>query len=249
MGREEKIEIRMPSSSKSSSLVMDAFAVFPDKPKTQGKVRAVVLIQEAFGVNSHMRALCHKFAEQGYIAISPELFHRSGRGLEFSYDDFAKVMPVFSKLKNDEILEDLGATFSFLEKSHHVTSQQTAVIGYCMGGLVAMMSATHQPIATAIPYYGGGMVSAREGIAMAPILHQIRNIECPVLLFFGGADKHIPIEDIQKVEAELTAHHKTFECIVYPGADHGFSNDERSSYHPEATQKAWDKTLDWLKKI
>jgi len=230
MGREEKIEIRMPSSSKSSSLVMDAFAVFPDKPKTQGKVRAVVLIQEAFGVNSHMRALCHKFAEQGYIAISPELFHRSGRGLEFSYDDFAKVMPVFSKLKNDEILEDLGATFSFLEKSHHVT-------------------ATHQPIATAIPYYGGGMVSAREGIAMAPILHQIRNIECPVLLFFGGADKHIPIEDIQKVEAELTAHHKTFECIVYPGADHGFSNDERSSYHPEATQKAWDKTLDWLKKI
>ena len=248
MRREEKVEIRVSSTS-----VMDAFVVFPDhlkiQAKTQGKVRAVVLLQEAFGVNSHMRELCRKFADQGYIAISPELFHRQGRGLEFSYDDFAKVMPIFSKLKNDEIIEDLAATFSFLEKNHKITSKQTAVIGYCMGGLATMMSATHQSIATAIPYYGGGMVSGREGIGMTPILQDIKNIQCPVLLFFGGADKHIPTEDIQKVEAELKAHHKTYECIVYPGADHGFSNDERSSYHPEATQKAWDKTLDWLSRV
>jgi carboxymethylenebutenolidase len=254
MHTEEKIQISVPAASEKSSTekqIMDAFLVDGLKygPPSGSKIRAVVLIQEAFGVNHHMRQMCHKVAEEGYVAVAPEFFHRSGRGLEFGYGDFAPIMPIFSQLTNAGVRADLEGTFSYLKEHHQISPAQIAVMGYCFGGLAAMISATSQPIGTAIAYYGGGMLKAREGMGLAPVIEDFKNIQCPVLLHFGADDTHIPMEEVDAVRAELERQKKKHEVIIYPGAGHGFSNNDRPSYNPEATHRAWEKSLSWLKSI
>jgi carboxymethylenebutenolidase len=155
-------------------------------------------------------------------------------------------MPVFSKLTNASVRMDLEASFDYLEKQMSIKTPNVAVMGFCMGGLAAMISACAHPIGTAIAYYGGGMVESRPGIGFSPIIQDFGKIQCPVLLIFGEEDQSIPAEQRHAVEAALKAHHKKFEMVVYPGAGHGFSNDDRPSFKPEATQAAWKKTLAWL---
>lgn len=227
---------------------MNAFMALPSGKPT-GKFQAVIVIQEAWGVNHHIEEICRRLAAEGYLAIAPELFHREGPGVVFPYGDFAKIMPTFSKLNNAGIRTDIGATIEYLSAHQKVRSHHVAVMGYCVGGLAVMISATSHPIGTAISYYGGGMVSARPGMALSPVLRDFSKIQCSVLLFFGDQDKSIPVTDIQAVEKELKAQHKDFECVVYAGVGHAFTNDERpESYNAAAAEKAWVKTLAWLKR-
>jgi len=240
--QEKKIEISVAGKS------MDAFVAQPAAPPP-GRVKAVVVVQEAYGVNSHIEEVCRRLAREGYLAIAPEFFHRSGRGLKFGYDDFSKAAPVFQKLNNAEIAEDMGATLATLEKDYGIPAKDAAVMGFCLGGFVAMLSACRFPIATAISYYGGGMVEARPGKGLSPIIDEFKSIRSPVLLFFGKEDQHIPQTQVQAIEDELKSQRKTFEVIVYPGAGHAFSNDERSSYHQESSKAAWKESMAWLKRI
>lgn len=215
---------------------------------TSGAQQALIIVQEAFGVNHHIRELCHRYAQQGFLTIAPELYHRDGEGVEFSYDDFSKVMPTFSKLNNSDILSDLESTLHTLRNQFQIPSTQISVIGYCMGGLAAMILATSSPgfQGRAISYYGGGMVRSRPGFGMSPVLQDLKNLRSPVLLIYGDQDTGIPMDDIKQVEEVLKKHGKDFEILIYPGAGHGFSNDERSSFHPDSAKAAWEKTLDWL---
>jgi carboxymethylenebutenolidase len=239
--QEEKVRIWTPDGP------MDTFIVQPEKPAA-GKIQAVVVIQEAYGVNRQIQEVCRRTAQEGFIAIAPELFHREGHGLEFDYD-FSKVLPVFSKLNNEGIATDIGASLPFLKQRFGISSDQCAVMGFCVGGLATMISAIAHPIGTAVSYYGGGMVERRAGMALSPIIGDFEKIQCPVLLIFGEEDQSIPLEQVRKVEDALQAAHRKYELVIYPKVGHAFSNDDRPSFNVEATRAAWAKTLSWLRSI
>ena len=225
---------------------MDAYVARPD-----GVARApgVVVVQEAFGVNAHIRDVCARLAGEGFVAVAPELFHRSGRGVELAYGDLAPVMPHFSRLTNATIETDLGAAFDWLDGDAGVDGPGASIVGFCMGGFASFLGACRlgARVRRAVAFYGGGILRARPNIGLSPLIDEAERMVAPLLLLFGGADAGIPQADIDAIDARLTALEKRHETVVYPGAGHGFFCDLRPSYHAEAAADAWPRTLAWLR--
>jgi carboxymethylenebutenolidase len=224
---------------------MNAFLVKPD----QRPSAAMVVVQEAFGVNGHIQNICRRLAREGYVAIAPELFHREGQGLVFGYDEFPKLRPIFAKMTNESILTDVGAALDALRASPDVDPTRVGVIGFCVGGLAALLAATRLDVRTAVAFYGGGVVHHRPGIALSPFVDDLKKVRAPVLALYGEADHGIPPADVQAVRAALGASGGAHEVVTYPGADHGFFCDERQSYHPQAAADAWSRVKDWLARV
>jgi len=206
--------------------------------RPEGKaIGALVVVQEIFGVNAHIRSVADGYAKDGFLAIAPALFDRFEKGVELKYDgsDMQKAFGLYGQLKPETTLLDVAAAFDYVKGDH-----KTGVIGYCYGGFTAWISATRgkangfEPACT-VGYYAGGIgnVAAEEP-------------NCPVLLHFGGLDSHIGPEQIEAVKA---AHgdHGDVTIYVYPDADHGFNCDARGSYNPEAAKLARERSLDFLK--
>ncbi|MBO9668478.1 MAG: dienelactone hydrolase family protein [Bdellovibrio sp.] len=208
---------------------------------------AMIVLQEAFGVNSHIRHVCQIFADHGYVALAPELFHRSGAGIEIAYTEFMeKGRPLMADLSNERLLDDVKATLNLAKTLPQVDPQKVGAIGYCMGGFAAMLGATHLPLAAGISFYGGGMTKVRPGIGLRPILSDLAKIKCPVLLGWGELDHGIPPEEIDHISQELKQNGVNAMVITYPNAHHGFICDERSAFNPQMAEKAWKDTFKWL---
>jgi carboxymethylenebutenolidase len=223
---------------------MNAFLALPEK--TQG-ASAVIVIQEEFGVNSHIQEVCRRLAREGFIALAPEMFHRSGSGLTFGYEDFKLMMLVFGKLNNEAIEMDIAASIRYLNTQRGVESRHIAVMGFSMGGFAAFLAACRLKIGTAVAFYGGGIVNSRPGVGLTPLLDEAKKIRVPVLCTFGGNERHIPISDIEAIRSELAKQPKLgHEISIYPQADHGFICEEGPSYHAEFAHDAWKKALTWL---
>jgi carboxymethylenebutenolidase len=191
-----------------------------------GKPRgAVVVIQEIFGVNAHIRAVADGFAAEGYVAIAPALFDRVRRGIELGYnaDTMKEGFGYVQQLQRDKTLLDLGAAIAVVKHAGRV-----GVVGYCWGGRMAYVAACELPVACGVAYYGGGIT---QELAKTP--------KCPMLYHFGGQDSHIPQSDVEKLRAADPR--GTF--YVYPQADHGFNCDMRASFNPEAAKLARQRTL------
>jgi carboxymethylenebutenolidase len=224
---------------------MNAFLALPEK--NQG-TSAVIVVQEAFGVNSHIQNTCRRLAKEGFVALAPELFHRSGSGLTFGYSDTQKMMPIFETLNNDAIEMDISAAIRYLTEQQDITSHQIAVLDFCVGGFAALLASCRLDIGTALSFYGGGIVNARPGIGLTPLLDEAANIRVPVLCVFGGKDPHIAPSDIEAIRSEFAKQpEQDHEILVYSQADHGFFCEERPSYHSESARDAWKKTLSWLR--
>jgi len=211
-----------------------------------GRLPAVIVIQEAFGVNPHMRRVCRRIAEAGYAAFSPELFHRSGRGLEFGYDEFPKIRPIFAGLTNAMILEDLQASYAHIAQRPDVDPSRIASWGFCMGGWASVLAACELPVAAAVSFYGGGMVNPRPGIGFTPIVDRFSSIRCPLLLVYGAKDQGIPPADIEAVRSRLSSLGKKFEVEVYPEGGHGFFCEDRAAYNQPSAEAAWTRATAWL---
>jgi len=194
-----------------------------------GKPRgAVVVIQEIFGVNAHIRAVTDSYAAEGYVAIAPALFDRVRRGIELGYspDTMKEGFGYVQQLQPEKTLLDLGACIAVVKHAGRV-----GVVGFCWGGKLAYVSACELPIACGVAYYGGGI--ARD-LTKTP--------KCPMLYHFGGKDSHIPESDIAQIRAADAR--GTF--YVYPEADHGFNCDMRASFNAEAAALARQRTLAFL---
>jgi carboxymethylenebutenolidase len=223
---------------------MDAFVAVPD-----GSARgpALVVLQEAYGVNAHIREVCRRLAREGVVALAPELFHRAGRGVEIAYTDHAKIMPFLGGLDNDDLERDERAALAHLRRHPRVDPARVGAIGWCMGGFAAFLAACRTDVAATVAFYGGGIVRPRPTIGLTPLIDEAGAIKAPILLVFGEADQGIPPADIEAIRAALTAAGADFEIVVYPGAGHGFFCDERPVYHAEAAAAAWTKTVAWLR--
>ncbi|HET9795118.1 MAG TPA: dienelactone hydrolase family protein [Thermoanaerobaculia bacterium] len=207
---------------------------------------AVLVLQEAFGVDDHIRSVCRRFAREGYVALAPELYHREGPARTFGYEDFSAVRPHLGALTNGGIATDVRAALARLRSDPAVDGERIAAVGFCVGGFAAFLAACRTDVAAAVCFYGGGIARERPGMKLRPLLPEADAIACPLLAFFGAEDASIPPADVEAVGVRLRDLGKTFEIVSYPGAGHGFFNDERSSYRADAAVDAWQRTLEWL---
>lgn len=197
----------------------------PGKPRG-----ALVLVQEIFGVNNHIRAVADEYASDGYLVIAPALFDRVQRGYETGYEpeEIEASRKVMQSMKWDNALADVAAAAAELKAAGKV-----GVVGYCWGGTVAWLAATRLPgFACSVPYYGGGIPGFG---AEQP--------RCPTMCHWGETDHAIPIEAVRKVEAT----HPGVISYVYPGG-HGFNCSQRGSYNAQSAALARSRTLEFLQK-
>ena len=213
------------------------------RPMDDGVHPGLIVLQEAFGVNAHIRDMVARFALEGYLAVAPELFHRTCPGFQGSYTDFAEVMPHMQALNDADMTADLGAAHAWLVDQGAV---KTAAVGYCMGGRAAFLAAITLPLDAAASYYGGGIAPGPRGPGL---LGRTAEIHCPLLLIWGGLDKHIGPDAIRTIEDALAAAEMDTINVVMSKADHGFFCDERASYSAEASAVAWPMTLGFLKRM
>jgi len=189
----------------------------------------LVVAQEIFGINSHIRSVCDGFAADGYLAIAPALFDRYQPGFEVGYspEDIAKGRELKGKAHIDAALKDVAAA-----RDVAAAAGKVGIVGYCWGGYVAWMAAARVAgFACAVPYYGGGMLEAMG-----------EHPKCPVIAHFGERDTGIPVEGVRK----FAAAHPEIQVHIY-AADHGFNCDQRGSYNAPAAKLARERTLSFLR--
>ena len=191
-----------------------------------GATRGVVIVQEIFGVNSHIRSVVDRYAALGYRAIAPALFDRAEPGVELDYGDgIEKGLELLAATGDENAVTDIGAAAAHISPTGPV-----AVVGYCWGGLLAWLSAAELPIAAAVGYYGGRIT---QYLDRAPA--------CPILLHFGDEDASIPMSDVEQIRAG----YPDVPIHVY-NAGHGFNCDVRGSYDEESAVLALERTLAFL---
>ena len=223
----------------SDGTSMRAYVAHPD-----GKPRAGLLVfQEAFGVNAHIRDVTERFAREGYLSISPELFHRTAPGLEAGYTNFPEVMPHLQALTDPGLAADIQASYQWL-KDGEAKDLPVGATGYCMGGRTAIQAALTVPLQCAISYYGGGIAP---GGLFPSLADRLKDLNAPTLYFWGGLDAHIGPDAVQAVTTKLNEDKKDYVNVVFSQADHGFFCDARASYNPVAAKEAWSLTLEFLK--
>ncbi len=192
--------------------------------------RAVIVLQEAFGVNDHIRSVTQRFADQGYYAVAPELFHRIGSP-EIPYDQFPEAMAAVGSLTRDGLTDDLLAASQFLAAAGYEAGS-TGVVGYCMGGSVTFYAATLGVAGAAATFYGGGVETGRFGLPS--LLELAGDLKCPWMGFYGDLDKGIPVEQVEALRVATSTSPYGTEIIRYADAEHGFNCDGRPAVFNEA---------------
>jgi carboxymethylenebutenolidase len=225
--------------SVSDGTSMRAYVARP----TAAPKAALIVFQEAFGVNPHIRDLAERFAREGYLAVAPELFHRTAPGLEAGYTDFNAVMPHMQALTDPGLEADIRATWDWLKNSSGSPALSISAVGYCMGGRCACHAAILLPIACGISYYGGGIANSP---FFPGLTDRLKDLQAPMLFFWGGLDQHIGPDQVQAVNNALREAKKPYVNVEFSFADHGFFCDARPSYNAEAAAEAWALTLAFL---
>ena len=203
---------------------LDAYRADPEgTPKG-----AVVIIQEIFGVNSHIREVCDGYAADGYVAIAPALFDRVGKGMELGYDPASQEIGKSTRgqLNWDDSLADTQAASEAVRDSGKV-----AIIGYCFGGSIAWLAATRGDFDAAVSYYGGNAADFAD-----------EKPKCPIICHIGTEDRGIGPEKVEKIKSARPE----VPVYLYEGAGHGFNCDQRGSFHEQAARTARQRTLDFL---
>jgi carboxymethylenebutenolidase len=228
---EKFIEVSIENKSMRSYLAL---------PENNEKpTRGIILIQEAFGVNSHIQDLARRYAKEGFAVIAPEVFHRTAPvGFTCGYTEFDKALVHFTAVTPETLIADSKACFEYLKNTIQVSD--VSIIGYCLGGRTAFIVNSALPLRSAIAYYGGGISNHLD-------LAEKQN--APILLMWGGQDAHIPKTDRIKISESLTKAKKKFTEVEFSWAQHGFFCNERSSFNQEAANQAWAITIQFLKEI
>jgi carboxymethylenebutenolidase len=210
----------------------DGFELGAYRADPEGTPRGrVVVIQEIFGVNNHIRSVCDRLASAGYIALAPQVFDRVERNFESGYSDseVAHARTFIPKLDWAKVMTDTEAAIDALKREGSV-----AIMGFCLGGSVSYIAATKVAgLAAAVCYYGGQIIQ-----------HVDKKPRCPVQMHFGALDTHIPLSDVETMKEKQPQ----AEIYVYQHAGHGFHCDERGSYDQPSSRIAWERTLGFLKR-
>lgn len=203
----------------------------------------VVVIQEAFGLTSHVESVVDRLCADGWTAVAPALYHRSGNAT-FDYSDLEPALEEMWKLSPEQFRSDVDAAFAHLEVEGFDASR-TALVGFCMGGAIAMDQAARRALGACVTWYGGGVVQGRFGL---PPLTELAPLLCtPWLGLYGRRDHSIEPEQVDALEDALVLASVPHQLIRYD-AGHGFNCDDRPDhYDRDAAHDAWSRMLDWLR--
>jgi len=205
---------------------------------------AVVVIQEAFGVNEHIKGVTRRAADAGYHAIAPALFHRAGGGTA-GYTDFAAVISLFEGVTDDSILMDVDAALAHLRDAGHADGA-IGIVGFCFGGRVTFLVAARRAIGAAVGFYGAGIVT-KGALPFDPIVGEAATLQTPWLGLFGDEDTSIPVDDVEQLRRALAAAPVDADVVRYAGAQHGFHCDARPDhFDAEAAADGWQRALAWF---
>jgi carboxymethylenebutenolidase len=225
-----------------------AYRAMPDK---KGKKFPVILVvQEIFGVHEHIQDVCRRFAKLGFMAIAPELYFRQGN--VGSLKDFNDIFKIVAKVPDTQVMSDLDSTIEYAKKSGSGKVKNVGITGFCWGGRITWLYAAHNPeIKAGAAWYGRLAVAPNapknELQPTSPIDFAV-SLQVPVIGLYGGLDKGIPLESVQKMQDELKKGKSGSEIVVFPNADHGFHADYRPSYNKESAEDGFKKLLAWFAK-
>ncbi len=199
----------------------------------QGNGPGVIVIQEWWGLVDHIKDVCDRFADEGFVALAPDLYH--GKSAT-SPDEAGKLMMA---MRIDEAERDLSAAVQYLATQDSTTSEKVGVVGFCMGGALSLYTATkNDRVGACVVFYGGH----------PKVKPDLPNLHAPVLGLYGEKDKGVNPNVVHALERDVKALGKSIEVVIYPGADHAFFNDQRPQvYNAEAAADAWRRTIAFLR--
>lgn len=211
----------------------DAYLALPPAGHGPG----LLLVQEIFGVNAHIRAVAEQYALDGFVVLAPDLFWQQQPHVELAYsdDDMKRARALMGAADAAALQRDVGTAVAAMRARPEVGGGKVGAIGYCLGGRLAFEAAATAGVDAAVAYYGGGIQNQ---------LDLVERIGCPLLLHYGAKDSHIPPPAVEQVTAATAG--KGAEVHVYPGAEHGFNCWARSSYDPSSAALAHGRTLQFL---
>ncbi|HVV69850.1 MAG TPA: dienelactone hydrolase family protein [Gammaproteobacteria bacterium] len=197
----------------------------------------IVLLQEIFGVNNSIRTCADRFAKAGYNVLAPDLFWRLKPGVQLSYggEDLEQAFDYYHQFDVEQGLLDIGEAIAAL-RNRPACENKIIVLGFCLGGRLAYLTAAKYPVDACVAFYGG---------RIADYLQEAKNIRCPVLMHFGEEDEMIPPDQIDRIKAAFNGR-RDVQIEVYPQVGHAFFNQDRSSFNIAAADLAYQKTLDFL---
>ena len=220
---------------------MPVYVAHPDQQPS----RAIIVIQEAFGVNDLIQDVTCRAAAAGYLGVAPHVFHRSGGG-GVKYGDMEGVMKHFQSLSDRGLLDDVDATLGLI-RGEGITDDSVGIVGFCVGGRLTFVAGAERALGAAVSFYGGGIVSGRSE-NMPSLLPSVEHMKTPWLGLFGDLDKGISVDDVEQLRAALKAAPVVTEIVRYTNAGHGFHCDARpESYQADAAADGWKRTLAWFK--
>jgi carboxymethylenebutenolidase len=203
------------------------------RPEGDAALPAVIVLQEWWGLNEHIKDVTRRYAQAGYVALAPDLY----KGQVATEPDEARKLVM--ELDMAAAVAEIGAGADYLLEQPFVSGEQVGITGFCMGGRLTLMAALNDAgvgrYAVAIPFYGSPLTP-----------DEAAQVQTPILGLYGADDGGIPVPEVEAMGAALTAAGVPNEIVVYPGAPHSFFNDTRESYRPEAAADAWAKALQWL---
>jgi carboxymethylenebutenolidase len=207
---------------------------------------AVVVIQEAYGVNDYIERVARDLADAGYHAVAPHLFHRTDVGV-VPYGDMQKAVEMITTLTDASELMDVDASLDHL-RAAGFSDRQIGIVGFCMGGRVTFLTCARRAIGAGVGFYGGAIVGGWPPM-FAPLIGEAPTLKAAWLGLFGDQDPSIPVEQVEQLRVALKAAPVETEIVRYPNAGHGFHSEPRpASFVPEAAADAWDRALAWFVK-
>jgi carboxymethylenebutenolidase len=232
----------------AGNLQIDAYLA---KPTSPGSYPGIIVLQEIFGVNVHIREVTERIAQQGYVVIAPALFQRQAPGFETGYTpEDVEIGRKYAWLQTtaSELLSDIQAAINYLKTLPQVKKDGFGCIGFCFGGHVAYLAATLPDIKATASFYGAGITNRTPG-GGNPTITRTSKITGTIYAFFGTEDGSIPLEQVDEIEAELEKYKVPHRVLRYDGSDHGFFCDHRASYNSKAEANDWQQVQELFSQL
>lgn len=230
-----------PTQFSNGDLQINAYLA---QPVGEDSLPAVIVFQEIFGVNTHIRDVTERVARKGYVAIAPNIYQRIDPDFEIGYtpDDMQLGKQYKAQTTAAELLSDTQAAIAYLRSLPQVSGNTIGCIGFCFGGHVAYLAATLPDIKATASFYGAGIATMTPG-GETPTITRTAEIQGTLYAFFGDKDDSIPVKQVDQIAAELDKHQVKHRIFRYPDAGHGFFCDQRPSYNPGAAADAWHQAM------
>lgn len=227
----------------SAGQVMGAYLA---RPEGDGPFPAVIVYMEIFGVNDHIRDITRRVAEEGYVALAPDYFHRTGAGMQLKYDDagMSEGMGHLGQLDSDQMVSDAKDSLVYLRSRSDVVGDRIGAMGFCIGGHMTYLTACETDIVAAAAYYGGGIAAPQGPGGKASTLSRTSKISGHIDCYFGAKDLMIPKDQVDALRSALDDSGVAHDVHVYDEADHGFHCDQRATYHEASAKDAWRRTFE-----